>query len=177
MQQYRAVQTEAADRAPALRAAGSCKVRSTGPTDLAGRRQGRPQPPATSDHLGEVWAVPLAESRLSTFLAADRTASNDEGPEAFLSGSIVDLQARCNLRAVLGARRSILSSAKPWNGSASRPSSPPPWLAWIIERMRQLRRTTRGCLRGVQPLANRATAASSQPRSTSSAGSASHGRH
>lgn len=50
------------------------------------------------DHLGEVWAVPLAEARLSTFLAAEReNATADAGPEAFLSGQIDDAQARYNL--------------------------------------------------------------------------------
>jgi general secretion pathway protein K len=50
------------------------------------------------DHLGEPWAVPLAEARLSTFLAADRDNNVDTGPEAFLSGQITDAQARYNLR-------------------------------------------------------------------------------
>jgi general secretion pathway protein K len=50
-----------------------------------------------ADHLGEPWAVPLAEARLSTFLAVEGAAA-DEGPEAFLSGSITDAQARYNLR-------------------------------------------------------------------------------
>lgn len=56
------------------------------------------------DHLGEPWATPLAESRLSTFLQAERGVSNstasggeDDGPDAFLSGSIVDAQSRWNL--------------------------------------------------------------------------------
>lgn len=49
------------------------------------------------DHLGEPWAVPLAEARLSSFLAADKD-NTDDGPEAFLSGSIADAQARYNLR-------------------------------------------------------------------------------
>ncbi|WP_119156821.1 type II secretion system minor pseudopilin GspK [Caldimonas tepidiphila] len=48
------------------------------------------------DHLGEPWAVPLAEARLSTFLAADRDNTQD-APDAFLSGAIVDLQSRFNL--------------------------------------------------------------------------------
>lgn len=51
-----------------------------------------------SDHLGEPWAVPLAEARLSTFLAAEANTTDDDGPEAFLSGLITDLQARYNLR-------------------------------------------------------------------------------
>ncbi len=50
-----------------------------------------------SDHLGEPWAVPLAEARLSSFLAADKD-NTDDAPEAFLSGSITDAQARYNLR-------------------------------------------------------------------------------
>jgi general secretion pathway protein K len=50
------------------------------------------------DHLGEPWATPLAEARLSTFLAADRDNNADPGAEAFLSGRIVDAQSRYNLR-------------------------------------------------------------------------------
>jgi general secretion pathway protein K len=52
------------------------------------------------DHLGEPWAVPLAEARLSTFLAADRD-NTDQGPDVFLSGSISDLQAFYNLSNVV----------------------------------------------------------------------------
>jgi general secretion pathway protein K len=54
------------------------------------------------DHLGEPWSVPLAEARLSTFLAADRNNNADDGsggaPEAYLSGVIRDAQGRYNLR-------------------------------------------------------------------------------
>ena len=45
----------------------------------------------------DAWAQPLAEARLSSFLAADRDNSADGGPEAFLSGQIVDAQSRYNL--------------------------------------------------------------------------------
>ena len=60
------------------------------------------------DHLGEPWAVPLQEARLSTFLAAKNNVSQvDEGQadmqDAFLSGEIVDLQSRMNLRNLLDA--------------------------------------------------------------------------
>ncbi|MDM4766426.1 type II secretion system minor pseudopilin GspK [Pelomonas sp. SE-A7] len=54
------------------------------------------------DHLGEVWAVPLAEARLSTFLAAEQDSSIDAGPEAFLSGKLSDAQAHYNLRNLVG---------------------------------------------------------------------------
>ena len=48
-----------------------------------------------SDHLGEPWAVPVLESRLSTFLAQDRQDRQGD-PEVFLSGVIVDAQSRLN---------------------------------------------------------------------------------
>lgn len=48
------------------------------------------------DHLGEPWAVPLEEARLTNFLAVDGTTSDIER-DAFLSGSITDMQSRFNL--------------------------------------------------------------------------------
>ncbi len=57
------------------------------------------------DHLAEPWAVPLQESRMSTFLAAENGVNQggDEGlPEVFLSGSIVDLQSRLNVTNMVG---------------------------------------------------------------------------
>jgi general secretion pathway protein K len=53
-----------------------------------------------ADHLGEPWAVPLEEARLSTFLAADKTSapdSNEAASQVFLSGRITDLQGRMNV--------------------------------------------------------------------------------
>ncbi len=94
-QQWRAVQVEAAERARAQ----SAWILS-GALDWArlilreDARNGGP------DHLGEPWAVPLAEARLSTFLAADK-ANTEDAPDAFLSGAITDAQARFNLGNVL----------------------------------------------------------------------------
>jgi general secretion pathway protein K len=52
----------------------------------------------TSDHLGEPWAVPLQEARLSTFLAADKANTTDTQAEnAFLSGQIIDLHSLLNV--------------------------------------------------------------------------------
>jgi general secretion pathway protein K len=56
------------------------------------------------DHLGEPWAVPLQEARLSSFLAADRNNTAETGPEvmdAFLSGQIVDMQSRLNVNTLV----------------------------------------------------------------------------
>ena len=52
------------------------------------------------DHLSEPWAVPLQEARLSTFLAAlpDASSSTEDVPDVFLSGRIIDLQSRLNVR-------------------------------------------------------------------------------
>ncbi|MBK7050119.1 MAG: type II secretion system minor pseudopilin GspK [Rhodoferax sp.] len=52
-----------------------------------------------ADHLAEPWAVPLAQARLSTFLAVDRSdaLNADDSQEAFLSGEIIDLQSRLNV--------------------------------------------------------------------------------
>ena len=93
--QWRAVEVESAERARAQ----STWVLS-GALDWArlilsedGRKGG-------TDHLGEPWAMPLEQARLSTFLAADRSDSlaADASSNAFLSGQISDLQARLNLR-------------------------------------------------------------------------------
>jgi general secretion pathway protein K len=98
-QQSRAIQVEAAERARVQSAwivLGALDLgRLVLITDAASA-------PKNVDHLGEVWAVPLAESRLSTFLQAQSgsvtVADNDaEGLDAFLSGSIVDAQSRWNL--------------------------------------------------------------------------------
>ena len=92
-QQWKGVQVEAAERS---RAQAAWVLQ--GALDWArlilreDARSGRP----TS--LNEPWATPLAEARLSTFLATDREHNTDDGPEAFLSGTISDAQSRYNLR-------------------------------------------------------------------------------
>lgn len=56
----------------------------------------------TVDHLGEPWAVPLQEARLSSFLSTAGSTVDDPALELFLSGSIVDLQGRLNVRNLVG---------------------------------------------------------------------------
>lgn len=96
-QQWRSVEIESAERARTQNA-----WVLTGALDWARlilREDARSG--SATDDLSEPWAVPLAESRLSTFLAAaDTSASTDTGDsaaESFLSGGISDLQARLNL--------------------------------------------------------------------------------
>lgn len=92
-QQWRAAEVEAAERG---RVQGAWILQ--GAQDWArlilreDARSGKP----TS--LNEPWATPLAEARLSTFLAADAEHTDESAPDAFLSGQIVDAQSRYNLR-------------------------------------------------------------------------------
>lgn len=91
-QQWRAVQVESAERARAQ--AGWIL---SGALQFAGLILKETVHPGKPTALTDPWATPLAEARLSTFLAADKSNA-DEGPEAFLSGSITDAQARFNLK-------------------------------------------------------------------------------
>jgi general secretion pathway protein K len=95
-QQYRAIQVEAAERARTQ--AAWILLGALDWARLILREDARSS--ANLDHLGEPWAVPLAEARLASFLAADRdnTAADNEGLQAFLSGQISDAQGRFNLR-------------------------------------------------------------------------------
>jgi len=94
-QQWRAVQVEAAERARTQ----SAWVLS-GALDWARLILREDAKTGGADHLGEPWAVPLAEARLSTFLAADKDNTED-APDAFLSGSITDANSHYNLTNVV----------------------------------------------------------------------------
>jgi len=48
------------------------------------------------DHLGEPWAIPVQESKLSTFLSQDHQWREGD-PDVYLSGQITDAQSRLNL--------------------------------------------------------------------------------
>ena len=84
---------------------------------------------APTDHLAEPWAIPLQEARLSTFLAANsnnsagnksvtngsstfsNTFSEDAlTQEVYLSGQIIDLQARMNVGNLLQGNQIDLKS-------------------------------------------------------------------
>lgn len=95
-QQWRAVQVESAERARTQSAwilAGALDW-----ARLILREDAKSGGPTT---LSEPWATPLAEARLSSFLATDKDRT-DDAPEAFLSGQISDAQGRYNLRNLIG---------------------------------------------------------------------------
>lgn len=95
-QQWRSVEVEIAERARVQVA--WLLVGALDWSRLILRIDGRA---GTTDHLAEPWAVALQESRLSTFLAADKNNTGgltaEEQVDAFLSGNIVDAQSKLNV--------------------------------------------------------------------------------
>lgn len=95
-QQWRSVEVEIAERARVQVA--WLLVGALDWSRLILRIDGRA---GTADHLAEPWAVALQESRLSTFLAADKNNTGgltaEEQVDAFLSGSMVDAQSKLNV--------------------------------------------------------------------------------
>ena len=90
-QQFRSLQVETAERS---RLQSSLIL--TGALDWARLILREDARTGGADHLAEPWAVPLEEARLSSFLAVDGAAA-DPDREAFLSGSITDMQGRLNV--------------------------------------------------------------------------------
>jgi general secretion pathway protein K len=103
-QQWRAIQVEAAERGRTQ--AAWILMGALDWARLILREDARNNQNDPRDHLGEPWAVPLAEARLSSFLAADRdnnSVAENDSLDAFLSGSITDAQSRWNLRRLINA--------------------------------------------------------------------------
>lgn len=109
-QQWRSVEVETSERAQVqsgwILAGALDWARLLLREDQMGPAAGGP------DHLGEPWAVPLQEARLSSFLAADtnNTTTTDLTPdvmEAFLSGQIVDMQSLMNVNNLVGANGQV----------------------------------------------------------------------
>jgi general secretion pathway protein K len=97
--QWRGVEVESAERSRVQSAWILTGALDWGRLILAGDAR-----ESNIDHLGEPWAMPLAEARLSTFLAAgDASAGTDR--DAFLSGQITDLQSRLNVMNLLVGER------------------------------------------------------------------------
>ena len=113
-QQNRAVQVEAAERARAqagwILQGALDWARLILREDQKANNQRRRSGQGSYDGLDEPWATPLAEARLSSFLAADRDNTFDTGVEAFLSGVIVDAQSRLNLRGLVGGDGKVVAA-------------------------------------------------------------------
>jgi general secretion pathway protein K len=107
-QQTRAVNLEAAERARAQSAWILNAALDWARLILREDQRGAQQNNQPYDTLGEPWAQPLAESRLSSFLAADKDNNADSDLEAFISGSIEDAQSRYNLRGLVDAEGKVV---------------------------------------------------------------------
>jgi general secretion pathway protein K len=112
--QYRGIEVESAER---VRAQGEWLLNGAIDWSRLILREDARQ--GGADYIGEPWSLPLAETRLSTFLAgatADGSPQNnsaDAGPDAFLSGQITDAQGLYNLQTLLQtglAKPQILSN-------------------------------------------------------------------
>lgn len=102
-QQFRSIEVESAER-ERVQAAWVL----TGALDWARLILREDARTGGADNLSEPWAVPLAESRLSSFLAADRDNNadpSDTASEVFLSGQIVDAQSRLNVMNLIDGTR------------------------------------------------------------------------
>jgi general secretion pathway protein K len=94
-QQWRQVEIESAERARSQTA-----WLMTGALDwtrLILREDALSTQAAGMDHLGEPWALPVQESKLSNFLSQDQRWQEGDA-EVFLSGHITDAQSRLNVR-------------------------------------------------------------------------------
>ncbi len=107
-QQSRAISIEAAERARAQAAwilAGALDwarliLRED---ERTGQQSGQPH-----DSLDEPWTTPVAEGRLSAFLAADQDNNAEGGLDAFIEGAITDAQSRFNLNGLVDATGKVV---------------------------------------------------------------------
>jgi general secretion pathway protein K len=107
-QQWRSLEIEAAQRARAQ--SGWILVGALDWARLILREDARS---GGADHLAEPWAVPLEEARLATFFAADNTTdtSLNDAQQSFISGQIIDMQGRLNVRNLVGADNKVSAVA------------------------------------------------------------------
>jgi general secretion pathway protein K len=97
-QQWRQVEIETAERGRS-----QTSLMMTGALDwtrLILREDAVSAQGAQADHLGEPWALPVQESKLSSFLSQDQQW-RDGDAEVFLSGQITDAQSRMNVMNLL----------------------------------------------------------------------------
>ena len=90
-QQYRSFEVESAERS---RVQSSAIL--TGALDWARLILREDARTGGADDLTEPWATPLAESRLSSFLAVDGV-TDETSQDAFISGAVIDMQGRLNV--------------------------------------------------------------------------------
>ena len=90
----------------------------------------------SSDHLGEPWAIPVQESKLSTFLSQDG-AWREGDPEVYLSGQITDAQSRLNLGSLMADGQVSPVARAQWQRLFERLDLPMPELDLLLRRWPQ----------------------------------------
>lgn len=88
------------------------------------------------DHLSEPWALPLQESRLSSFLSLD-SGEAEQADEVYLSGQISDLQARLNVANLVLDGRLSEPDLQAWQRLYTRLHLPEPELAAFAQNLLQ----------------------------------------
>jgi general secretion pathway protein K len=110
-QQWRQVEIESAERGRSQTA-----WMMTGAMDwtrLILQEDARAQQGGQVDHLGEPWALPVLESKLSTFLSQDQKWQEGDA-EVFLSGYINDAQSRLNVRNLVDKGKIVAPELMVW---------------------------------------------------------------
>jgi general secretion pathway protein K len=88
------------------------------------------------DHLGEPWAIPVQESRLSTFLSQDHQWREGD-PEVYLSGQITDAQSRLNLGSLSASDTTNPTATAAWVRLFARLNLPMGELDLLLRRWSQ----------------------------------------
>lgn len=135
--QWRGVEVEAAERA---------RVQSrwlvTGALDWARLLLREDARAGSIDHLGEPWALPLEEARLTTFMAGPGGGIEADAPDdvggTFLSGHITDMQSRLNVANLAGLGQVSEPSLRAFTRLFALLGLPPEELAQLTENMRRV---------------------------------------
>ena len=86
------------------------------------------------DHLGEPWALPVQESRLSSFLSQDQQWREGDA-EVFLSGHITDAQSRLNVRNLIEDGHIAAAEWASWRRLFERLNLPLPELETLARQL------------------------------------------
>lgn len=114
------------------------------------------------DHLGEPWALPVQESKLSTFLSQDQQWREGDA-EVFLSGQISDAQSRMNVINLIDDGRVSTEVLARFAKLFQRLNLPPQQLSTLAARLQQAWAASRPAAN----LANTPTNAPLMPQHTS----------
>ena len=110
-QQWRQVEIESAERGRSQ--TGWMMTGALDWSRLILLEDAKSQQGGNADHLGEPWALPVQESKLSNFLSQDQKWQEGDA-EVFLSGYITDAQSRLNLRNLVENGTLSLAELSAW---------------------------------------------------------------